>query len=95
MKQYECQMSPLYQLSPDANASPQVSSTLSNGGAERQTEVSERFAHTGQHSGVCLLQVLMGNVVYSPQLAVVVAAEVVKFLRCSVRDDGHPRRRTD
>ena len=42
-------MSPLYQLSPDANASPQVSSTLSNGGAERQTEVSERvhLVHLG------------------------------------------------
>ena len=36
-------MSPLYQLSPDANASPQVSGTLCNGGAKRQTEVSERF----------------------------------------------------
>ena len=43
IKQYEWQMSPLYQLSPDANASPQVSSTLCNGGAKRQTEVSERF----------------------------------------------------
>ena len=43
IKQYESQMSPLYQLSPDADASLEVSSTLCNSGAERQMEVSERF----------------------------------------------------
>lgn len=79
------------QLSPAADACPQASSWLGNAG---QVEAPQRLSDTGQDSWFCgLPQVLVGNVVYSPQLFTIVVPEVTELLCSCVRDDGYLGRR--
>ena len=81
--------SPLDEFSPRADSGPQVPRCLGNGRPSRQAQALQRLPDTGQNPWLwVLLQVLLGNVVDSPQLLAVVVAEVTELLHSSLGDDG-------
>ena len=87
-------MSAVQQLAAAADSCPQAAGRLSDGHPAGQTQAPQRLPDAGQHSGlVGLPQVLMGNVVYPPQLLAVIVPQLKELLGRSLRDDWGPGRR--